>query len=191
LPSRRTFTALVPHVRIFEDRIEAQDLHGNAPKPRGRYVTTHCFVDANHAGDKKTRKSVTGILIFVNSAPITFYSKKQNTVEASTFGAEFVAMRTAVEMIEELRLKLRYFGVPIEGPTDVFCDNESVFKNVSTPESTLKKKHLGICYHRSREAVAAGVIRVAKEHTSTNLADLFTKCLDYLTRERLLDYFTY
>ena len=154
-------------------------------------MTTHCFVDANHAGCKKTRKSVTGVLIFINQAPIIFYSKKQNTVEVSTFGAEFVAMRTAVEMIEALRIKLRYFGVPVEGPTDVFCDNQSVFNNVSTPESTLKKKHLGICYHRCREAVAAGVIRVAKEHTSTNLADLFTKCLSFEDRERLLDYFTY
>ena len=163
----------------------------DAPKPRGRYVTTHCFVDANHAGCKKTRKSVTGVLIFINKAPVIFYSKKQNTVEVSTFGAEFVAMRTAVEMIEALRIKLRYFGVPVEGPTDVFCDNQSVFNNVSTPESTLKKKHLGICYHRCREAVAAEVIRVAKEHTSTNLADLFTKCLSYEDRERLLDYFTY
>ena len=163
----------------------------DAPKPRGRYVTTHCFVDANHAGCKKTRKSVTGVIIFVNSAPVIVYSKKQNTVEASTFGAEFVALRTAVELIEALRIKLRYFGVPVEGATDVFCDNESVFKNASTPESTLKKKHLGICYHRSREAVAAGVIRVAKEHTSTNLADLLTKSLPFDTRERLLDYFTY
>ena len=163
----------------------------DAPKPRGKYVTVHVFVDANHAGCQKTRKSVTGILIFVNMAPVIFYSKKQNTVEASTFGAEFVAMRTAVELVESLRMKLRYFGVPIEGPADVFCDNESVFKNVSTPESTLKKKHLSICYHRSREAVAAGVIRVAKEHTSTNLADLFTKSLDFDRREELLDYFTY
>ena len=154
-------------------------------------MTTHCFVDANHAGCKKTRKSVTGVIIFVNSAPVIVYSKKQNTVEASTFGAEFVALRTAVELIEALRIKLRYFGVPVEGATDVFCDNESVFKNASTPESTLKKKHLGICYHRSREAVAAGVIRVAKEHTSTNLADLLTKSLPFDTRERLLDYFTY
>ena len=163
----------------------------NAPGERGRYVTVHCFVDANHAGDKRTRKSMTGILIFVNSAPIMFYSKRQNTVEASTFGSEFVAMRTAVEMIEALRIKLRYLGVPVEGAADVFCDNDAVFKNVSTPESTLKKKHLSICYHRCREAVAAGVIRVAKEATGTNLADLFTKILPVKVREKLLEWFTY
>ena len=40
------------------------------PEPRGKVVTTHCFVDANYAADKVTRRSQTGILIFINRAPI-------------------------------------------------------------------------------------------------------------------------
>ena len=100
-------------------------------------------------------------------------------------------MRAAVEHIEALRYKLRMFGIPIEGPTNVFCDNEAVFKNTTIPESTLKKKHNSICYHRCREAVAARVMRVAKEGTLTNLADLFTKPLMQAVKEGLLDRFTY
>ena len=83
------------------------------------------------------------------------------------------------------------FGVPIEGPTNVFCDNESVYKNVSTPESVLKKKHHRIEYHCCREAVAALTIRIAKEPTATNFSDLFTKILPQFFREKLLDWFTY
>ena len=83
------------------------------------------------------------------------------------------------------------FGVPIEGPTNVFCDNEWVYKNVSTPESVLKKKHHSIAYHRCREAVAASTIRIAKEPTATNLSDLFSKMLPQFVREKLLDWFTY
>jgi hypothetical protein len=63
-------------------------------------------------------------------------SKRQNSVEASTFGSEFTAMKNAVEIIEVLRYKLRMFGVLIEGPTNVFCDNEAVCKNTMRPEST-------------------------------------------------------
>jgi hypothetical protein len=63
-------------------------------------------------------------------------SKRQNSVEASTFGSEFTAMKNAVEMIEVLRYKLRMFGVLIEGPTNVFRDNEAVCKNTMHPEST-------------------------------------------------------
>ena len=57
----------------------------NMLKPRGNSVSTHCFVDVNHAGNKVTRWSQTGILIFVKKALIIAFSKRQNTVETSTF----------------------------------------------------------------------------------------------------------
>ena len=161
------------------------------PPPRRCAVSTHCFVDVDHASNTVTRRSQTRILIFLNRALIVWYSKWQNTVETSTFGSEFIAMRATVEHIEVQRYKLHMFGIPIEGPTNVFCDNEAVFKNMTIPESTLKKKHNSICYHCCREAVAARVMRVAKEGTLTNLADLFTKPLTQAVREGLLDCFTY
>ena len=49
-------------------------------------------------------------------------------------------------------------GVPIEEATKVYCDNESVVNTTTRPESTLKKKHNAINYHRCREAIAAGHI---------------------------------
>ena len=83
------------------------------------------------------------------------------------------------------------FGVPIDGPTNIYCDNEAVYKSTVTPESTLKKKHHSIAYHRCREAVAAGTARVAKEGTETNLADTFTKTMGVLRRDFLFDRYTY
>jgi hypothetical protein len=80
-------------------------------------------------------------------------------------------------MVEGLRYKLRMMGVQVDGPTNVFCDNESVVKNSTKPESTLKKKHKAIAYHRVREAQAAGIVRIAKGDGETNLADVLTKCL--------------
>lgn len=135
------------------------------------------FVDADHAGNRVTRRSHTGILIYLNSAPIQWYSKAQATVETSTFGSEFIAMRIAVEMIEAMRYKLYMFGIPIDGPANVFCDNKSVVTNSTVPESTLKRKHNAIAYHRVREAVAAGVLRIAFVFSKHNNADLLTKPL--------------
>ena len=148
-------------------------------------------MDAGHAGNVVDRKSQTGILIFVNRAPIIWHSKKQNTVETSTFGSELVSMKNAIELIEGLRYKLRMFGIPIEGPTNIFCDNEAVTKNCSIPESTLKKKHHSIAYHRNREAVASGTVRIAKEDTETNLSDVFTKIMPAWKRNALFDRFLY
>jgi hypothetical protein len=143
------------HPNISEDRFRKCDwsefyrdaeeaIPDNMPAPRGKSVTTHCFVDANHAGDKSTRRSQSGILLFANKAPIIWYSKRQNSVEASTFGSEFTAMKNAIELIESLRYKLRMFGIPVEGSTNVFCDNEAVCKNTTKPESVLSKKHHSI-----------------------------------------------
>jgi hypothetical protein len=107
-------------------------------------------------------------------------------VESSTFGSEFVALWTAVDMIEGLWYKLRMMGIPLDGSTSVFCDNEGVVKNTTVPESPLNKKHVAICYHRCREALAAGFVQLAKEDTKTNLADAFTKPLPGPRRKELL-----
>ena len=124
---------------------------------------------------KKNRRSHTGVLIFVNRAPILWFSKRQTTVETSTFGSEIIALRIAVELVEGLRYKLRMLGVSIDGPCDVFCDNNSVVLNTTRPESPLKKKHCSVAYHKARECIAAGIIRIAKENGKTNIADILTK----------------
>jgi hypothetical protein len=69
------------------------------------------------------------------------------------------------------------FGIPIDGPTNDFCDNQSVVTNSTIPTSTLKKKHNAIAYHHVRESVAADTRRIAKVHSKENLADLLTKPL--------------
>jgi hypothetical protein len=100
-----------------------EEMPPKMPTARGNSVRISCFVDADHAGNLVTRRSHTGTLVFVNNALISWCSKRQNTVECSTFGSEFVALHIAVEQLEALRYKLRMFGVSIDGPADVHCDN--------------------------------------------------------------------
>jgi hypothetical protein len=134
-----------------------------------------CFVDADHAGCLVTRRSHTGVIIFVNRAPTLWYSKRQNTVESSTFGSEFIAAKTVVDMIEGLRYKLRMLGITIDGPTNLFGDNQSVVVSATRALSTLKKKHNAIAYHRVRESLGAGFVRFAHEPGVTNVADILSK----------------
>ena len=158
----------------------------NMPTPLGMAIQLTCFCDANHAGNVITRRSQTGILIFANMTPINWLSKKQNTVESSTFGSEFIALKHATEIIKGLRYKLKMLGVPIDGPTRMLCDSQSVVMNSSFPESVLKKKHCSIAYHIVRETMAANIIHIYWEKSKSNLADLFTKVLSPETRNRLL-----
>jgi hypothetical protein len=96
--------------------------------PPEEEIEINCFVDADHADNLATRRSHTGIIISINNAPILWYSKRQNTVESSTFGSEFNAMCIATDMIQALRYKLRIFGVKLKGTV---CDNQNVVLNSS------------------------------------------------------------
>ena len=70
----------------------------------------------------------------------------------------------------------------------MFCDNEAVYKNASTPESTLEKKNVSICYHKCREDMATREAWVAKEWKSANSVALFTKMLVQIRQENLLKF---
>ena len=77
-----------------------------------------------------------------------WFSKRQNTVETSTYGSELVAMRLAVDMIKALKYKLWMFGIGImEEEVKIYGDNNAVILNTSVPESTLKKKHHSVNYN--------------------------------------------
>ena len=83
------------------------------------------------------------------------------------------------------------FGIPISGPADILCDNQSVVNNTSKMESALNKKHSSIAYHAVRWAVAAEVLRTGKVDTNDNLADAMTKILPASKRNYLFGNWTY
>ena len=95
-------------------------------------------------------------------------------------------MKIAVELVEALVYKLRMFGVPLNQPARTFCDNKSVVKSSTYPESILKKKHASVAYHKVREVVAAGKVLIYYEESESNLADLLTKPLTTIKRQPLI-----
>jgi len=149
----------------------------NMPEPRGLGFTMWAKVDADHATDTVTRRSRTGFLIYLNSALVHFTSKKQTSVESSSFGSEFIAMKQCCEYIRGLRYKLRMMGIPVHGPAYIYGDNQSVLANTTIPDSTLKKKSQSIAFHFVREGSARGEWRTSYCNTHDNESDLLTKVL--------------
>ena len=156
------------------------------PEPLGKEVDLRMFVDSDHAGDKKTRRSRTGFLIFCNMALFNWVSKKQPTIESSVFGAEFVAMKHGIEALRGLRYKCRMMGIPLSGPNYVYGDNQCTITNSTRLESTLKKKNNSICYHTVRKSVAMNESLITHIPTADNLSDLMTKPTFGAKRRRLV-----
>ena len=101
-----------------------EELPSNMTDPRGLGMTMRVYVDSDHAGDTVTHRSRTGFIIFLNSAPIYWSSKKQTSCETSSFRSDFCAMKQATEYVRGLRYKLRLMGIPVDEPAFIFGDNQ-------------------------------------------------------------------
>ena len=151
----------------------------DSPPPKGKPVQTSHYVDANLYHDIISGRSVTGILHFFNQTPIDWFSKLQSTVETATYGSEYVAARTCTEQIIDLRITLRYLGVPLAGKSMMFGDNQSVVNSSMQPHSKLHKRHNALAYHKTRDAIAAGILRFIHIRSENNPADILSKHWDY------------
>ena len=119
-----------------------------------------------------TGRSVTGILHLLNKTPIDWYSKKQSTVETATYGSEFVAARTCVEQVIDLRNTLRYLGVPIQEKSYMFGDNQSVVNSSMQVHAKLHKRLTMLSIHRVQEIIASGLLNFVFIPGQMNPADL-------------------
>jgi hypothetical protein len=155
-----------------------EELDHKFPRPLGKEMDVSIFFDSDHAHDKKTGRSISGVIVMVGSTPIIWKSKRQGAVQTSTYGAEISAMRLATEETITVRYMLRALGIKVSIPSSIAGDNAGVISNVSMPDATLKKKHVALSYHIVRENVAAGVIHPYKVSSKNNIADLLTKPLD-------------
>ena len=75
---------------MLEDR---KALPTNMSQPGGVGFITRANDDDNHDPDTITRRSRTGFIVHANCAPMFWYSKKQSSIESSSFGSEFMAMK--------------------------------------------------------------------------------------------------
>ena len=82
-------------------------------------------------------------------------------------------------------------GIPIQGPTNIYCDTEAVISNSSLVESTLKKKHLSVSYHKTRECYDKGAVLIEYEFTDLNLADTCTKVLTGKNKRQKIEHIVY
>ena len=105
-------------MEFYHDAVEGDP--PGMPELLGQPAVVLAFTDADHAGNKVTCWLHTGVFIFVNNEMITIFSKQQNTMKSSTSGSKLVAMCICCNLLVGM------FGVPHEGPVNVYCDNDSV-----------------------------------------------------------------
>jgi hypothetical protein len=156
-----------------------EELPYNMPEPLGKPFRTTTYADANLMHCLVTGRSMSGIIQMVNQTPIQWFCKKQNVVETATYGSEFMVARQATEQIMDLRYTLRMMGIPLDGPSWMFGDNQSVITSSTIPHSNLNKRHNALSYHRVREAIASEIIYFVHISGKFNPSDVLTKFLTW------------
>lgn len=134
------------------------------------------FSDSDFASDIDSRKSNTGYIFMMNGGPVTWASRKQNTVALSTTESEYMAASEAAKEV----LWLRQLLIDINEPqlmVTLCIDNQSAIKLIHNPIYHKRTKHIDIRYNFIREKVEQNVINIQYVKSSNQLADFLTKAL--------------
>eukprot|EP00957_Ditylum_brightwellii_P148950 11340395-Ditylum_brightwellii.AAC.1 len=106
------------------------------PDPMFNEIAITVYVDSDHTHNKLTQRSITGLIIFVGCNPVMYQAKPQGAAETSTYGAKFMAMKTAVEEIMSVRYMLCHLGVKVKAFSQILEDSHSVIINSTVPSSS-------------------------------------------------------
>ena len=155
------------------------------PVPLSAECGTTIFTDASHASEYQ-RRSVTGIIAYYGSTPIFWVSKRQKVIAGSTYESEFLALKAAIDEARGLRYLIRGMGIEVTGETKILGDNQGVLKSAGNYDAGLNKKHIGIAYHRCREAIACGICSLYYVASKENVSDMMTKALGGLELGKLV-----
>ena len=137
-------------------------------------ATLLCYSDADHAGDKTTGRSTTGVVCIYAEGAISWLSQRQASVAISTTEAELVAASEAAREILWLK-RLLSDVVKFNDIPQLQVDNEAAVKLAQNPELHRRTKHIRTRHFFVRELVTTGEIDIARVSSEAQLADILTK----------------
>ena len=161
--------------RIFRYLRGTADV-GIVYKPEQHRNTLLCYSDADHAGDKSSSRSTTGVVCIYSGGAISWLSQRQSSVAISTTEAEIVAASEAAREVVWLKRLLNEL-VALDGVPEIQIDNEAAIRLAQNPEYHRRTKHIQTRHFFIREQVAEGEIGVKSVTTELQVADALTKAL--------------
>jgi hypothetical protein len=141
----------------------------------GKKWKIKAFCDSDYAGDRDTRMSVTGFIIFVAGAPISWRSRGQKSVSLSSSEAEYIALSEVCGEILFLKQVLEFLGVDIDLPIQIMVDNIGAIFLSQNQSVSQRTRHIDVRHHFVRQHIENGVVEVNFVRSEENVADIFTK----------------
>jgi hypothetical protein len=134
------------------------------------------YVDSDWGGHEDDRKSTSGYLFQAyKNCTVSWNSRRQNTVAASSTEAEYIALFEGVREAIWLKSLFESISIKMVKPITIFEDNTGCINIANNPINHKRTKHIDIKYHFTREQIQNKVIIVKYLSTGDQLADIFTK----------------
>ncbi|WVZ89298.1 hypothetical protein U9M48_035721 [Paspalum notatum var. saurae] len=135
----------------------------------GSSLSLRGFSDADHAGCRIDRKSTSGTCQLLGTSLVSWSSRKQASVALSTTEAEYVAAASCCSQLLWMKATLSDFGLRFG-------------KN---PVLHSRTKHIDVRFHFLRDHYEKGDIELIHVVSANQLADIFTKPLEFDAFTRL------
>ena len=152
-------------------------------EPDNRW-SIEAYSDSDWAGDKDTRLSVSGFVIYLLGVPICWRSKQQRSVALSSSEAEYIALSEAAKEVKFVYQVLESMGIKVKMPIVIKVDNVGAMFMAENVNTSARTRHVDIRYQYVREFIVDGFVKVIFVKTDNNLADDFTKNVNGDTFER-------
>ncbi|KAK3235825.1 hypothetical protein CYMTET_53986 [Cymbomonas tetramitiformis] len=185
------FVALKQVVRYLKGTVSHElVLRTTASVPRGLGLAggalpLSIYTDADYAGCKTTRRSTSGIAVYLCGSLLIFSSIMQRCVSLSTTEAEIIAMSEGAREVKYI-INVLTDLVDICTPVPMYCDNQGAIHLASDYVNNNRSKHIEVRNMYIRELVKSKIVEAMYVASADNTADVFTKPLPLLThRERL------
>ena len=173
--------------RVMRYLVQTKDL-GLCFGGQDTQAAPYVYVDADWAGDHGTRKSMSGCIVMMGGAAVTWYARQQEVVALSSTEAEYIAMCAGVKEIVWIRRLVQGLGVleDSSSATPVLVDNQGAMDLVTKLSVNRRTKHIDVRYHYTRQAVTDGVVKLKYCPTEEMVADMMTKALGRIKMQKFV-----
>ncbi|WVZ80340.1 hypothetical protein U9M48_027825 [Paspalum notatum var. saurae] len=150
----------------------------------GSSLSLRGFSDADHAGCRIDRKSTSGTCQLLGTSLVSWSSRKQTSVALSTTEAEYVAAASCCSQLLWMKATLSDFSLKY-GKIPLLVDSTSAISVAKNPVLHSRTKHIDVRFHFLRDHYEKGDIDLVHVISANQLADIFTKPLEFDAFTRL------
>jgi hypothetical protein len=131
--------------------------------------------DSEYAGDKDTRISVYGYVIYFCGAPVAWKSKSGRTVTLSSTEAEYFGISECAKELIFLKHVIESMGIKVKLPIIIKTDNVGAIYLANNYTTSQRTKHIDVRVHFVRQYIEDGIFKIEFVNSEENDADIFTK----------------